>query len=41
VKDVVVFDPYTLLVLHVRSDVVARHVSPVAIELQCGCCCVV
>lgn len=41
VKDVVVFDPYTLLVLHVRRDAVARHVSPVAIELQCGCRCVV
>lgn len=41
VKDVVVFDPYTLLVLHVRRDAVARHVSPVAIELECGCRCVV
>jgi Uma2 family endonuclease len=41
VKDVVVFDPYTLLVLHVRSDAVARHVSPVAIDLKCGCRCVV
>jgi Uma2 family endonuclease len=41
VKDVVVFDPYTLLVLHVRRDRVARHVSPVTIELECGCRCVV
>lgn len=41
VKDVVVFDPYTLLVLHVRTDAAARHVSPVTLELQCGCCCVV
>jgi Uma2 family endonuclease len=38
VKDVVVFDPDTLLVLHVR---VGRHVSPVALEFVCGCRCVV
>jgi len=41
VKDVIVFDPYTLLVVHARRDRVARHVSPVAIELECGCRCVV
>lgn len=41
VKDVVVFDPYTLLVLHVRRDGATRQVSPVAIELECGCNCVV
>jgi Uma2 family endonuclease len=41
VKDVVVFDPYTLLVLHVRRDRVARHISPVSIDLECGCRCVV
>jgi Uma2 family endonuclease len=39
VKDVVVFDPYTLLVLHVRRDRVVRQVSPVTIEFECGCCC--
>jgi Uma2 family endonuclease len=39
VKDVVVFDPYTLLVLHVRRDGVERKISPVAIELECGCKC--
>jgi Uma2 family endonuclease len=39
VKDVVVFNPYTLLVLHVRRDEVARHVSPVEIQLLCGCRC--
>ncbi len=39
VKDVVVFNPYTLLVLHVRRDQVRRHVSPVAIALECGCRC--
>ena len=39
VKDVVVFNPYTLLVLHVRRDEVFRHVSPVEIQLLCGCRC--
>jgi Uma2 family endonuclease len=39
VKDVVVFNPYTLLVLHVRRDEVSRHVSPVEILLLCGCRC--
>lgn len=41
VKDVVVFDPYTLLVLHVRRDGVSRQVSPVTIVLECGCRCTV
>jgi Uma2 family endonuclease len=40
VKDVVVFDPDTLLVLHVRSDGVTRSVSPREIVLECGCRCV-
>jgi Putative restriction endonuclease len=39
VKDLVVFDPYTLLVLHVRRDGSRRMVSPVPIELECGCSC--
>ena len=39
VKDVVVFDPYTLLVLHVRRDRATRQVSPVTIDLECGCRC--
>lgn len=41
VKDVVVYDPYTLVVLHIRRDEVARHVSPVEINLSCGCRCTV
>jgi Uma2 family endonuclease len=41
VKDVVVFDPYTLLVLHVRRDGTTRQVSPVDIVLECGCRCIV
>ena len=41
VKDIVVFDPYTLLVLHVRRDSVRRLLSPVTIHLECGCMCTV
>lgn len=37
VKDVVVFDPLTLMVLHVRKDRTTRQVSPVVIDLECGC----
>lgn len=37
VKDVVVFDPSTLLVLHVRHGAAVRMVSPVEITLECGC----
>ena|SRR5215203_1303854 len=41
IKDVIVFDPYTLFVLHVRRDGTTRQVSPVAIALECGCTCTV
>ena len=41
VQDVVVFNPYTLVVLHVRKDGVARHLSPVSLNLLCGCSCTV
>jgi Uma2 family endonuclease len=37
VKDVVVFDPRTLVVLHARRDGTKRLVSPVPIALECGC----
>lgn len=37
VKDVVVFDPVTLLVLHVRKEKTARRISPSEIALECGC----
>ncbi|MBT8420720.1 MAG: Uma2 family endonuclease [Gammaproteobacteria bacterium] len=37
VKDVIVFDPLTLLVLHVRKDNTTRQISPVDIALECGC----
>lgn len=39
VKDVVVFDPYTLVVLHVRRDGTTRHIAPVTLQLECGCRC--
>lgn len=41
VKDVVVFDPYTSEVMHVREGEVSRKQSPVKIELLCGCVCTV
>ena len=41
VKDVVVFNPYTLVVLHVRRDGVRHGLSPMAIELECGCALIV
>lgn len=37
VKDVVVFNPYTQVVLHVRKDKVEHGISPLEIPLQCGC----
>lgn len=37
VKDVIVFDPLTLLVLHVRRNRTTRQISPVVIGLECGC----
>lgn len=39
VKDVVVFNPWTLLVLHLRHDRVERHVSPAELSFACGCRC--
>ncbi|MDE3089734.1 MAG: Uma2 family endonuclease [Chloroflexota bacterium] len=39
VKDVVIFDPFTLFVLHARRDGRKHHTSPVAIEFECGCQC--
>lgn len=41
VKDVIVFDPYTLAVLHLFSGGAERHVSPVTLTLSCGCRCTV
>ncbi len=41
VKDVVVFDPRTLLVVHVRREKTTRQISPVTLTLECGCQCIV
>lgn len=37
VKDVAVFNPYTLSVLHVRRNKVQHHISPTEILFECGC----
>lgn len=39
VKDVVVFNPYTLEVVHFRGGDVLRSASPTRIEFACGCGC--
>ena len=41
VKDVTVFNPYTNEVFHFRQDETRNLTSPVEIEFECGCCCVV
>jgi Uma2 family endonuclease len=38
VKDVVVFNPYTMEVTHFTQDGKTINQSPVLIELACGCC---
>jgi len=40
-QDVVVFNPHTLVVLHITQKGAERHISPVALLLECGCQCVV
>ena len=39
VKDIVIFDPFTLFVLHARRDGRKHFTSPVTIEFECGCQC--
>jgi len=41
VKDIIIFDPHTLLVRHFRRDKVSQYTSPVEITMECGCQCVV
>lgn len=41
VKDVVVFNPYTMEIVHFRADETRHLTSPVEIELECGCRCTV
>ena len=39
VKDVVVFNPYTMDVLHFRDGETLRFTSPTEIKFACGCTC--
>lgn len=39
IKDVIILDPHTLVVLHLTPSSASRHVSPVDIDLACGCRC--
>ncbi|CAN5154335.1 Uma2 family endonuclease [soil metagenome] len=41
VKDVVVFNPYTMEIVHFRKDGTRKLTSPAAIEFECGCRCIV
>ena len=41
IKDIAVFNPYTLSVLHVRQDRTQRFISPVKLDFLCGCYCTV
>ncbi len=41
IRDVVVFDPYTLKVLHFRQNETREMTSPVEITFECGCICTV
>lgn len=41
IKDIVVFDPYTLKVLHFKQMETRETTSPVEIVLECGCVCTV
>lgn len=41
VKDVIVFNPYTNEVMHFRDGEKRETASPIEIEFECGCSCVV
>lgn len=41
VKDIVVFNPYTNEVLHFRQNEAREFASPVEIEFECGCSCII
>ncbi len=41
VKDIVVFNPYTMEVFHFRQEGTRNLISPVEIEFECGCVCTV
>lgn len=39
VRGLPIYNPYTSVVLHVRADGVAHHLSPVELTFACGCGC--
>lgn len=41
IKNTVVFNPYTLAVLHARHRGTVHLISPAEIRLECGCVCIV
>ena len=41
VKDVVVFNPYTMEVFHFKNGEIHNLTSPSTIEFECGCSCIV
>ena len=41
VLDVVVFNPYTMEVVHFKQDERLTFTSPIEIQLACGCSCIV
>ena len=41
VKDIVVFNPYTMEVLHFCENKKRELISPVEIEFACGCSCII
>ena len=41
VKDIVVFNPYTMEVFHFKDGETRHLTSPVAIDFECGCSCIV
>lgn len=41
IRDVIVFDPYTLKALHFKQTETIEMTSPVEIALECGCVCTV
>jgi Uma2 family endonuclease len=41
VKDVLIFDPVSGDITHVRKDHISRHKTPSTLILECGCSCTV
>ncbi len=41
IKDIVVFNPYTMEIVHFRPEETRKLTSPVDIEFECGCACTV